>query len=447
MNHAKMIVFCRMRRLAGLVLGMGLVLGLGQQARAAGPYVDLGPADAFAVDQPRIQLHMVDQNTGTDLGPGGSVLLDTAANGILVGQLGYLVAELSGTDFQQATHEGQPVFYEELGVAGTSALQVLKPYDVTLIDSTGQSFYHFDTVAMGSEQLSFGSFAAIAGMPLMQGHVIKMDLRALADLGNTLGGDLDDLLNAFDPFIDVEFADTMPAPTADTYTVPLVKMPIEYVDDPPVLPDYAPIPMVEGLKLKVGNQTISSTMPVDTGAQTMVITRNTALSLGFTADQLDPFNPDVTTLPIGGVGDGTVEAPIVLLDELVMPTDQGVDLVFRDIETVVVDIEGLDGVVGMNILSTGYIEPFIAAISAMFDGSLNDLIFSAESSDDIDASQLLASEWGYGAFEQVTFDFASEDWSMALAMNPDANQVVPEPATLALLLIGGSWVGFKRRTR
>ena len=62
---------------------------------------------------------------------------------------------------------------------------------------------------------------------------------------------------------------------------------------------------------------------------------------------------------VGGVG-GTIQAPVFLFDEVRMPTQQGVDLVWTDLEWLVVDIaDGVDGVLGSDLLTSGWIEAFL----------------------------------------------------------------------------------------
>ena len=106
--------------------------------------------------------------------------------------------------------------------------------------------------------------------------------------------------------------------------------------------------------------------------------------------------------------------PFTQLSRLSVPTAEGVDLVFTNVEVGVLDIIGVDGVLGMNILTSGY----------------GDLIFGGGEPGE------------YGYFGNVIFDFTGGQWVMRLDANPD---VVPEPATGMLVLLPALWLARRPR--
>ena len=69
-----------------IVLGLLLSLLAVGEARAAAPFIDLGPSDNLALDQPRVAIEVFEDAAGTNsFGPEfqNTFLLDTGATGIL----------------------------------------------------------------------------------------------------------------------------------------------------------------------------------------------------------------------------------------------------------------------------------------------------------------------------------------------------------------------------
>ena len=129
-------------------------------------------------------------------------------------------------------------------------------------------------------------------------------------------------------------------------------------------------------------------------------------------------------LEIGGIG-GTTVIPFILLEKVTIPTNEGVDLVFSDVEMGVLDVPGITGVIGMNFLTTGYL----------------DIVFNGGSEDE------------FGAFSDVLLDFTSVGANglgagvMTLEMNPAYNNViVPEPSFDAISFLFASTL-LRRRPR
>ena len=103
------------------------------------------------------------------------------------------------------------------------------------------------------------------------------------------------------------------------------------------------------------------------------------------------------------------------LDSIRIPTASGDDLVLTNVQVGVLDITGVDGVLGMNILTSGY----------------GDLIFDADRGDK------------NGYFEQIMLDFTGDNWTMRLDVNP---AFVPEPTSLVVLMLGAGFL-MRRRGR
>lgn len=317
--------------------------------------VVVGQADVLALDQPRITFGLTDESTSpaTLIGPRlpGSALLDTGANGILLAQQSYL----DGEDY------GFVGVYNELGVAGTSPLNVHDTFGLRISDSDGvQRLVGTDVRPFGDDGLSLGSFNAIVGMPAMEGYVVEVDMRPSLSLA----------------FQRVAFHDTMGAAAFESATqldVGLRIVPPEYTDTEfPVefRPTFSGLPVLDmvdmrhtGGSLSPGGQQVADdyTFLIDTGAQTMIISGSMAADLGI--DARTPANDGVTGadvidfLEVGGIG-GTVDMPIVVVDEFVMPTKDGIDVVWTDLNVGVLDIDGapFDAVLGMNLFTTGYLD-------------------------------------------------------------------------------------------
>lgn len=335
----------------------------------------LGPADQLALDQPRITFGLTDESDPNNpilIGPTlqNLALLDTGANGVLLAGLSYADGENYGSPLYPFDYDGngtidsdeQTAQYAELGVAGTSLLDVHNPHGFRIIDSVGTELllYQDDLVAFGDDSLDIGSFAAIVGMPAMAGHVIEIDMRPLL---NPLSGE----------FIQVIYHETLaaaPFESATSFNVMMDILPPEYTD--PTLPEalrptFEGLPVFSNIKLRhtdgadAPDQTRDSqdnVFLVDTGAQTNIMSQAMAIELGIDFTNTIAQGGDVLDfLEVGGIG-GTVLMPLVAVDRMSIPTTTGVDLVFTDLLLGVLDIDGapFDAVFGMNNFTSGYLE-------------------------------------------------------------------------------------------
>ncbi len=347
------------RRRASAV--MAAVAGCGLSSLAWGQatsHIYLGRADLASMDQPRVAWEMRDPDSGLTLGPPfdiGGGLLDTGANGLVFGYNAYmdfdweeleLTVDAARYGFALRTN-GEPVMYEEIGVAGTDLLHVLARNNLVFTPMGDTEEYLVPNVyALGfsQDQLdagggNFGSFSAVLGMPLMIGKRVQIDVRPVAEF----------------EFIESRFLAASPARAAYDYQVRLERLVAEHTgqqqpDDP--LPTFADLPMVKDVVTTVGDGSSTRTMLLDTGAQMTMISTAMAEEMGVI---LDPDHPDTAVIDyteVGGIG-GSAFSPVIMLDRLVVQTEQGVDLVYSDVIVGVVDIPTIGGVFGMNLLTSG----------------------------------------------------------------------------------------------
>ncbi len=363
--------------------------------------------DSVAVDQPRILFGLEDPvNPGVIVGPDffNDGLLDTGANGLLLAELAYFDFDqgfINPNLYQVAQRPDLSfVQYEELGVAGTSFFDVLDTYHLSFAGGDLVPHEITNTHILGAPDLSIGSFAAVLGMPVMTGRIVHLDLQPVAQMD----------------FIGVGFVDSRPAHTANTYTVDLSMLPPEFPGqqqpgDP--LPTFASLPLID-ITARNGELSSGGSVLLDTGGQVSILSVAMASDLGINLDPDDPNTDVLGFLEVGGIG-GTVEMPLVGIDRLVIPTNEGIDLVFTDLQVGVLDIPGLGGVMGMNVLTSGY----------------GDLIFGGGAPGE------------YGVFGGLHLDFTGETGVLQFEMNPEYNIVVPEPGSL--LAIG--FIGMLLRRR
>ncbi len=325
--------------------------------------------------------------------------------------------------YQQATNNAHPVTYVETGVSGGQALALYKPYNVYYLgaDLTQRSLDGINMI--GSPDLDLGSFAAVIGMPAMAGQVMSINLRPLAE------PDLQ-LLNG-------AFSSTPPASTTGlTRHVAMTMQPPAYAAQPAdrdptdPWPTYAGVPLIANIGFSTTNVagaagSSTDTLLMDTGAQTSIISTATADRLHLNLDPNDPESDIVDRnndghitiedyLEVGGIG-GATYMPLVSISRMTLPTIEGDSLEMTDLVAGVLDIQGIDGVLGMNVLTSGYLD------------------------------KILTDTTEYGTFAQVSMDFRdAANYVMALDINPDAI-LVPEPTLTVTLLAFGALLISRRR--
>ena len=302
--------------------------------------IELGPQTSF-IDQPYVEVEMFDGPVG--LGPYDSaygmgiypynyMLLDTGANSILV--VSDAAAELESNGYQT---EG---IYWEQGVAGYTEFDVGAPYRFDIKGSDGVT----RTLPQSADQVrilsgpdvhlvdnpaSQGGIPGIVGMPAMIDRVTTLDMTGWVGVSDIF---------EMGP-IEVRFkaiGEDVPPDNGHRYSValdtrvtfdPAAGLPPDSPPDAP-LPVWAPIPFMTGVAAHKGVEQ-SGGFLLDTGAQISMVSEAIAFDIGLDANDDGSLLDDaIYTLPIGGIG-GTVEVPVLVVEEFRLPTEEGVDLVWR----------------------------------------------------------------------------------------------------------------------
>lgn len=513
---------------SGSFFALGLLLSLTATPVLAIEVV-LGPADSLALDQPRITFGLTDESTipATLIGPDpifNSALLDTGANGVLLaspayrdstgslntGLYGSVSADLDGSGGIDPNEMN--LQYAELGVAGTTLLDIHEQYGLRIIDSNGvERLVRSDVRAFGDSSLNIGSFAAIVGMPAMQGYAVEVDMRPNASL----------------EFQSVVFHDSLAQAAIQSPTTMNVDLRIvepEFTDTtlidagfPELLPTFAGLPVIDNVDMRhtgganSGGATLTAddyTFLLDTGAQTVIISQQMAEDMGIDfVNTLANGGDIVDFLEVGGIG-GTIAMPLVTVDNFIMPTQGGVDLVWTDLLVGVLDIGSdagieapFDAVFGMNMLTTGYLAAAFGggggggtivntAIAGEDDFQLlidNELVTTIDdlfvdfdvlgpvlniSREDYDilvetqilpdtddpleaflAASALDAELGTDTglsqpiFDKVVFDFTPDDGTAVMRLDFNQAVTIPEPSSLLLITLAGTAILSRRRRR
>ncbi|MBU6276131.1 MAG: fibronectin type III domain-containing protein [Planctomycetes bacterium] len=321
---------------------------LALSASAPRPFIDLGPSDNVALDQPRVTVEF-GNSQGQSIGPDifNSWLLDTGANTILVFKTGVDDMNESPPPYQV---EG---LFEELGVGGSQLFDISAPYRFDFAGTSGvrQTLVDARVISDATRDVSmFGPFG-IVGMPAMTERVTTLDFTPWLSFGEG------NFLMATD------FAMEVPAATGPRYTVSVDDRvnfsPDEHVIEGDFPPVWADIPFFSA-EVHHGDAVVGGNFMFDTGAQVTIISTTTALALGLDSNGdgvLDSTDVGYTrSETVGGVG-GSRDAPVFMIDAVHVPTDQGVDLVWTNLLWLVADIApGIDGVFGFDNMTSGWID-------------------------------------------------------------------------------------------
>ena len=373
-----------------------LLVGLGLASTTVfAADINLGPADIMAADQARVIFALTYPGTDTDVNPqivDNMGLLDTGANGIMLSAGAYAASGSHAPYTPALRSDGTPVVYTETGVSGSDALTVYQPYDIQYAGLTGAPVQMVQSVnVFGSPNIDLG-FPAVIGMPAMRGRVVQMDPKPLT-------------YTSVD-FVQTQFYAAPPVSnTAKSYNISLPMLPFEHTGSDPLFPSdpkptFADLPQVD-VTVAAKGVTVTQRLLLDTGAQVSIISMRAALAMGINMTDAANGGDVLDHLAVGGVG-GQVLMPIVRLERISIPTQEGDVLYMTDLELGVLDITGIDGVLGMNILTSGY------------------------------TGHLAEGSGAYGAFSEITLDFTKpEAGVMRLDINPA--YLVPEPTCLAFI--------------
>ena len=323
----------------------------GGVAQAARPYINVG-RQTDLLSQPYVTVEMMrtdGQGHLTEIGPYGSGfgiypynswLLDTGANSAVV--LSDAAEDMLSNGM---INEG---LYHEQGVAGYSELYISAAYQMLVTGTTGDvvTLPQADNSVriMNNEMISVGGDAELGGISGIIGMPAMIDRVTTLDFSSWLG--ITDILELLLATADVKFPTSgegtplLPSGNGHRYSIsvdtrrlysPEDGLPPDSPPDAP-LPVWAPIPFMTAVAHAhdgQGNPTsYTGDFLFDTGAQMSLLTREMAFALGLDADGSGTFQEEMLmSMPVGGIG-GTVEAEILLIDKIHLPTDQGIDLVW-----------------------------------------------------------------------------------------------------------------------
>ena len=329
-------------------------------------FVDVGPSDNVAWDQPRVTVQFLTGDLDPLRPPSGanivgpntvnSWLLDTGANTTLAFQTAVEDMENSEPAYQT---DGK---FFEIGVGGFQEFDISESYTFDFAGTkTNQRNRLTDAriISDPTRDVSIAGPYGIAGMPLMTERVTTLDFTPWLDLYN--GGFL----------METDFRTDVPDPVegASRYTVSVdnrlsfdTQEGLDLAGNPlSDAPMWADVPFMTG-QLKNNDLVSTGDLLFDTGAQVSILSSRMAFELGLDTNQDGELNEldagFARNEAITGVG-GLTNTPVFLIDEVHIPTDQGPDLVWTDLQWLILDIyEGIDGVFGFDNMTSGWIENF-----------------------------------------------------------------------------------------
>jgi hypothetical protein len=327
--------------------------------------IELGPSDNIALDQPRVAIELaadIDPGPGVQwesLGPSlfNTFLLDTGASSVLA--MATAIADLEQSRLGYDTQG----FLLEGGVAGDQLLDVSVPYRFDFAGSNGIRHTLLDARIMSDATKDFSSFGpwGLVGMPAMEGRVTSLDFSGWSGGGT----ELDKL------YMNTEFRQDVPASNGHRYTLSVDNRisfdPLDQMvsGQPPIWGD---VPFLSGIPEHNGIAQEGNFL-FDTGAQISLLSKQLALDIGLDSNgdgELDQNDTNfVTNQVVGGVG-GQISVPVFGFDEFHLTTDSGEDLVWTDLEWLILDISipgeetSLDGVFGSDLLTSGWFHAFFS---------------------------------------------------------------------------------------
>ncbi len=317
------------------------------------PYVDLGPSDNVAWDQPRASVELLIDDAGTgSVGPSilNTWLLDTGANTTIAFRSA--VEDMREPPYIYQT-EGK---FVEIGVAGPHEFDISAAYRFDFAGNSGVRNTLLDSRIISDPENDisiFGPFG-IVGMPAMNDRATTLDFSGWT----TINDDSDLLMR-------VDFSDEVPPDNGHRFSVPVDKRitfsPDEQVTEGNYSPMWADVPFLTAIPVHNG-AAAGGNFIYDSGAQVSVMSTRVAKEIGLDSNGdglLDENDANFARFEtVGGVG-GTITAPVFLFDEVRVPTQQGVDMSWTDLQWLVLDIaDGLDGVIGFDLMTSGWIEAF-----------------------------------------------------------------------------------------
>ena len=317
-----------------------------------------GGADAAEIHLPDIQTAAFDQpelyaiiKDGSDILPFGpaeytfEVFVDTGASGFVISKV---IVDWFGIGPAHFIGE-----FTETGIAGEETGDVTLPWTIKVLngsltgadpDPPESAFIDFGEFSLWTRRYSdfFDEFdpISIIGMPIISQRVMVMDPTPLEELDRMKTF----LLPHGDPNI----------PDAQLNAHVAIELRQFVPDEPPpgeVFPATSDNPVIPGVIVVDDQLGSTGEWLLDTGAAGSFISIAQANAIGLSDGvTLDDVLDDAEFLTeVGGIG-GTAFVPGFVVDEVRVPTTEGFDLVFQNVEIMVLDVAGLDGVFGMNFL-------------------------------------------------------------------------------------------------
>ena len=305
-----------------------------------------------------------------DLGLGNFELnwafLDTGVSSILLSKE---TATLMGLEIDP---NGQ---YVDPGVAGEEHFDISEPLYIGVADyddpdPEDQSHYMITGPyrAMVKQNEAEGLLAEpydLLGMPVMFGKTVVFNTRAPSNLEYFTAR----IKEPNDPAI----------PEVD-FEVPIRFEKYVMPNDPrqiPPLPVLAYNPVIDDIIIEDSNYASIGTFLFDTGGSISLISEAQAMNLGLIDSNGVPVREPDYSVPIGGIGEGdSVEVLGYIIDQLIVPTLNGYNLVYLNARVGVLDISVLDEVTGEPITLDGIFgSNFLVATMDMATWDLADTPF------------------------------------------------------------------------
>ncbi|MBC8010631.1 MAG: hypothetical protein H7067_11105 [Burkholderiales bacterium] len=417
---------------------------------------DYDAINANGLDQPRLYFLLSDPAQGDAVitwenpasGATEPVLLtafiDTGASGFALSHL-----HISG-DYEQPViglSPDQPGDFlgpfTEIGIGGPEVGDVSRPLGVWVRNgAVGASeeilvsdFINFGDFSLwtrretgAAEVVDFLGFPIVSplnlvGMPVIRQRRLLLDVTPMSTLT---------ALGLPDPLETALLASGAPEPLTQA-TIPLVLR--DFIGNAPpageVLPSHYANPLVPGLTLHgTGGASASGEWLLDTGAGASFASFATARAAGLVPAHyatLAEFMADYTgpTVEIGGIG-ASQTVPRLTAPRITVATREGATLAWKNVELLIADVAGLDGIFGMNLLV-----PSITLDPADPLGSLAEISPSTIRTVVIDTTDAAdpVMRLGTSAADGTVFAWLGENFSAAERSLPNVGALAADPDT------------------
>jgi hypothetical protein len=321
-----------------------------------------GKINASAIDQPRLYALVSDPTAGDAIitwdNPYGSLnepvllaaYIDTGASGVALSRL-HATADYDfphlGLD--AADYTG---IFTEIGIGGSEVGDVTRPFGVRVRSGPAPEsgeMVEADFIPFGDFQfwvrraigdMEYYDPINLIGMPVIRQRRLYLDPRPTENLEN----------------METHLLAPGASEVVTQVTIPLTLH--DFIGTTPpsgeVLPSHSANPLVPGITLREGTQSITVTWLLDTGAGSSFTNFATAKTIGLIPANyasLAEFMADYDgpTAEIGGIG-ATQVVPILNVDRISVPSREGATIVWENVDILVTDVASLDGIFGMNLL-------------------------------------------------------------------------------------------------